>query len=174
MLHDFRHWTPQLGERVFVAPSADVIGRCEIGDDSSIWFQTVVRADVHFIKIGQRTSIQDGTVVHVTHHKREDMTDGQRTTIGDDVTVGHQATLHGCTIGNACLIGMGAVLLDGSVIGPESIVAAGSLVTQHKQFPPRSLIMGSPAKVVRPLTDDEVAELYASARRYVAYKNEYL
>jgi carbonic anhydrase/acetyltransferase-like protein (isoleucine patch superfamily) len=174
MLQPYRHWTPQLGQRVFVAATADVIGRCVIGDDCSIWFQTVVRGDVHFIEIGQRTNIQDGTVVHVTHHAREDMTDGYRTTIGNDVTVGHQATLHGCTIGDACLIGMGAILLDGSEIAAESIVAAGSLVTKHKRFPPRSLIVGAPAKAVRSLTDEEVADLYASALRYVAYKNDYL
>ena len=162
MIMDYKQWSPTVGDKVFIAPSADVIGRCEIGDD------------VHFIKIGARTSIQDGSMVHVTHHKREDMTDGNPTLIGDDVTVGHKVMLHGCTIEDACLIGMSATILDGAVIGKESIVGAGSLVTKNKKFPPRSLIMGSPAKVVRELTDEEVAELYASARRYVAFKNNYL
>lgn len=174
MIMGYKQWTPKIGEKVFIAPSADVIGRCEIGEDASVWFGTVVRADVHFIKIGARTSIQDGSMVHVTHHKREDMTDGHPTIIGDDVTVGHKVMLHGCTIEDACLIGMSATILDGAVIGKESIVGAGSLVTKNKTFPPRSLIMGSPAKVVRELTEEEVAELYASAKRYVAFKNDYL
>jgi len=111
-------------------------------------------------------------MVHVTHHKRDDMSDGHPTIIGDDVTVGHRVMLHGCTIEDACLIGMSATILDGAVIGKESIVGAGSLVTKNKKFPPRSLILGSPAKVVRELRDDEVEELYASAKRYVDFKNK--
>jgi carbonic anhydrase/acetyltransferase-like protein (isoleucine patch superfamily) len=174
MLYPYQHYQPTLGERVLVAPSADVIGRCTIGDDSSVWFQTVVRGDVHSIHIGHRTSVQDGTIIHVTHHKLPDASDGHPTVVGDDVTIGHRVVLHGCTIENACLIGMGAIILDGARIGTQSIVGAGALVTMGKQFPARSLILGSPAKAVRPLTDTEVAELYASAQRYVAYKNEYL
>ena len=169
----FKDWTPEIRKNTWIAPSADVIGRCKIGEDSSIWFQTTVRADVHFITIGSRTSIQDGSMIHVTHHKKTDMSDGNPTFIGDDVTVGHKVMLHGCTIENACLIGMSATILDGAVIGKESIVGAGSLVTKNKVFPPRSLIMGSPAKFVRELTDAEVKELYASAARYVKFKNEY-
>jgi carbonic anhydrase/acetyltransferase-like protein (isoleucine patch superfamily) len=174
MILPYLEYTPSIGERVFIAPSADVIGRLQIGADSSIWFQTAVRADVHYIKIGARTSIQDGSMVHVTHYKSEDMSDGHPTVIGDDVTVGHKVMLHGCTIEDGCLIGMSATILDGAVIGKESIVGAGALVTKNKKFPPRSLIMGSPAKVVRELTDEEVAELYASAKRYVGFKNNYL
>jgi carbonic anhydrase/acetyltransferase-like protein (isoleucine patch superfamily) len=151
-----------------------VIGRTEIGEDSSIWFGSVVRGDVHYIKIGNRTSIQDLSMVHVTHHKKDDMSDGNPTIIGDDVTIGHRVMLHGCTIENACLIGMSATILDGAIIGKESIVGAGSLVTKNKIFPPRSLIMGSPAKVIRELTEAEVTELYASAKRYVKFKNNYL
>ena len=113
-------------------------------------------------------------MIHVTHHKKADMSDGNPTYIGDDVTVGHRVMLHGCTIEDACLIGMSATILDGAIIGKESIVGAGSLVTKNKVFPPRSLIMGSPAKVVRELTEDEIKELYASAARYVKFKNEYL
>jgi len=173
MISNYQHYTPILGDKTWIAPSADVIGRVELGEDASIWFGTVVRGDVHFIKIGDRTSIQDLSMVHITHHKRDDMSDGHPTIIGNDVTVGHRVMLHGCTIEDACLIGMSATILDGAVIGKESIVGAGALVTKNKIFPPRSLIMGSPAKVVRELTDDEVAELYASAKRYVSFKENY-
>jgi len=173
MLLRFKEWTPKLGKNAWIAEGASVIGRTEIGEDSAIWFGCVVRGDVHYIKIGDRTNIQDLSMIHVTHHKKPDMSDGNPTIIGNDVTIGHRVMLHGCTIEDACLIGMSATILDGAVIGKESIVGAGSLVTKNKKFPPRSLIMGSPAKVVRELTDEEVAELYASAKRYVAFKNEY-
>ncbi len=173
MLLKFKEWTPKLGKNGWIADGASVIGRVTMGEDSAIWFGCVVRGDVHFITIGDRSNIQDLSMVHVTHHKKEDMSDGNPTHIGDDVTIGHRVMLHGCTIEDACLIGMSATILDGAVIGKESIVGAGSLVTKNKKFPPRSLIMGSPAKVVRELTDEEVEELYASARRYVSFKNEY-
>lgn len=173
MISNYLHYTPKMKERVWIAPSADVIGRVEIGEDASIWFGCVVRGDVHHIKIGDRSNIQDLSMVHVTHHKKADESDGHPTIIGNDVTVGHRVMLHGCTIEDACLIGMSATILDGALIGKESIVGAGALVTKNKVFPPRSLIMGSPAKVVRELTDEEVAELYASAKRYVAFKENY-
>ena len=173
MIMNFKDFSPEIGKNTWIAPSADVIGRCKIGEDSSVWFQVAIRADVHFITIGSRTSIQDGTMIHVTHHKKADTSDGHPTIIGDDVTVGHKVMLHGCTIEDACLIGMSATILDGAVIGKESIVGAGALVTKNKKFPPRSLIMGSPAKVVRELTDEEVEELYASASRYVEFKSHY-
>jgi len=173
MVYDFKQWSPQLGKESWVAPSADVVGNVTMGEACSIWFGCVVRGDVHYIKIGDRTNIQDLSMVHVTHYKKEDMSDGNPTIIGSDVTVGHRVMLHGCTIEDACLIGMSATILDGAVIGKESIVGAGSLVTKNKVFPPRSLIMGSPAKVVRELSDDEVKELYASAARYVDFAKEY-
>ena len=176
MIMKFKDYTPSIGKNTWIAPSADVIGDVEIGEDSSVWFGTVVRGDVHSIRIGSRTSIQDLSMVHITHHKgkvRGVKGDGSPTIIGDDVTIGHRVMLHGCTIEDACLIGMSATILDNAVIGKESIVGAGSLVTKNKKFPPRSLIMGSPAKVVRELTEDEVKELYASASRYVAFKNDY-
>jgi carbonic anhydrase/acetyltransferase-like protein (isoleucine patch superfamily) len=173
MIIDFQNYSPKIGKNCWIAGSADVIGRVELGIDSAVWFGCVVRGDVHYIKIGDRSNIQDLSMVHVTHHKLDDMSDGHPTIIGDDVTVGHRVMLHGCTIEDACLIGMSATILDGAVIGKESIVGAGSLVTKNKVFPPRSLIMGSPAKVVRELNDDEVAELYASAARYVKFKNQY-
>ncbi len=173
MIHNFKDFKPKLGEGTWVAPSADVIGDVTIGEDCSIWFGTVIRGDVHYITIGDRTSIQDLSMVHITHHKKADRSDGSPTIIGSDVTIGHRVMLHGCIIEDACLIGMSATILDNAVIGKESIVGAGSLVTKNKKFPPRSLIMGSPAKVVRELTDAEVEELYASAKRYVSFKNEY-
>jgi len=170
----FQKWTPTLGKNAWIADGASVIGRTTMGEDSAVWFGCVVRGDVHYITIGDRTNIQDLSMIHVTHHKNPDESDGNPTVIGNDVTVGHRVMLHGCTIEDACLIGMSATILDGAVIGKESIVGASSLVTKGKKFPPRSLIMGSPAKVVRQLSDEEVAELYASAKRYVAFKNEYL
>jgi carbonic anhydrase/acetyltransferase-like protein (isoleucine patch superfamily) len=174
MLLKFQNWTPKLGKNAWVAEGSSVIGRTVMGEDSAVWFGCVVRADVHHISIGDRSNIQDLSMVHVTHHKKDDMSDGNPTIIGNDVTVGHRVMLHGCTIEDACLIGMSATILDGAVIGKESIVGASSLVTKNKVFPPRSLIMGSPAKRIRELTDAEVAELYAGAARYVEFKNNYL
>lgn len=173
MIYPFKQWEPAMADKVWIAQSADVIGNVTLGEDAAVWFGCVVRGDVHRIKIGNRTNIQDLSMIHVTHYKKSDMSDGHPTIIGNDVTVGHRVMLHGCTIEDACLIGMSATILDGAVIGRESIVGAGSLVTKNKTFPPRSLIMGSPAKVVRPLSDQEVEELYASARRYVDFKEEY-
>jgi len=173
MLHTFKGINPNIGKYSWVAPSADVVGDVTCGEDCSIWFGCVVRGDVHYIKIGDRTNIQDLSMIHVTHYKNGDKSTGNPTIIGSDVTIGHRVMLHGCTIEDVCLIGMSATILDGAVIGKESIVGAGSLVTKNKNFPPRSLIMGTPAKVVRELSDDEVAELYASAKRYVAFKEEY-
>jgi len=173
MLHTFKGIEPQIGERSWIAPSADIVGDVKCGEDCSIWFGCVVRGDVHYISIGDRTNIQDLSMIHVTHYKNGDRSTGNPTIIGNDVTVGHRVMLHGCTIEDACLIGMSATILDGAVIGKESIVGAGALVTKDKVFPPRSLIIGSPAKVVRELSDEEVAELYASAKRYVAFKEDY-
>jgi len=174
MIYPYKNITPVLGKNCFIAQSADVIGEVTMGDECSIWFGCVVRADVHYIKIGNRVNIQDLSMIHVTHYKKPDKSDGNPTIIEDDVTIGHRVMLHGCTIKKACLIGMSATILDGTVIGEESIVGAGALVTKNKIFPPRSLIMGSPAKVVRELKDEEIEELYRSAKRYVEFKNEYL
>ena len=167
MIKPFRDLKPKIGERVFVAEDAVVIGDVEIGNDSSIWFKAILRGDVNYIRIGKCTSIQDGTVVHVTNRTHP-------TIVGDYVTVGHAVKLHGCTIKNNCLIGIGAIILDGAVINENSIVAAGSLVPPGKEFPPQSLIMGFPAKVVRELTEEEIANLKKHAERYVKYKDEYL
>ena len=173
MLLKFKKWFPKVKKSAWIAPSADLIGNVKIGKDSSIWFGVVVRGDVHKIRIGKRTSIQDLSMIHVTHYKKEDMSDGNPTLIGDDVTIGHKVMLHGCTIQNGCLIGMSATILDGAVIGEGSIVGAHSLVTSNKVFPPNSLIMGSPAKVVKTLNKEEVENLIAHASRYVKFKDEY-
>ncbi len=173
MIHKFKSHMPNIGKNTWVASSADVIGDVACGKDCSIWFGCVVRGDVHHIKIGDRTNIQDLSMIHVTHYKNNDKSTGNPTIIGDDVTVGHRVMLHGCSIKNACLIGMSATILDGAIIGEESIVGAGALVTKNKIFPPRSLIVGSPAKVIRELTNEEVEELYASAKRYVEFKKDY-
>ncbi len=174
MIFSYQNKHPKIGKSVFIARSADIIGDIEIGENSSVWFGCVIRGDVNSIKIGKNTSIQDLSMVHVTHYTKEDKSDGYSTYIGDNVTVGHRVMLHGCTIGNACLIGMSSTVLDGAIIGQESLVGAGSLVTQNKIFPPRSLIMGSPAKVIRELSDEEVESLYLSAKNYVKFKDTYL
>jgi carbonic anhydrase/acetyltransferase-like protein (isoleucine patch superfamily) len=157
---------PRIHETAFVAPSADVIGDVEIGDQSSLWFQVVARGDVHRIRIGERTNIQDHSMLHVTREKSP-------LTIGSDVTVGHRVTLHGCTVGNRVLIGMGAVILDDAEIGDNCIIGAGSLVTRGVKIPAGVLAMGSPAKVVRPLNETELAYLLKSAENYVKDSTQY-
>ena len=174
MIKDYLKYSPKIGERTWIAENAMVIGECQIGNDCGVWFGVTIRGDVNYIRIGDRSNIQDGSIIHVDHSKTEDKDDGYPTKIGDDVTVGHGVTLHGCKIGNACLIGMSATLLDGCDIGSESIVAAGSLVTKNKKFPPKSMIMGIPAKVIRQLNDDEILDIHESAKHYVSYKNDYL
>jgi carbonic anhydrase/acetyltransferase-like protein (isoleucine patch superfamily) len=158
---------PRVHPTAYIDDSAQVIGDVEIGDESSVWMAVVIRGDVHRIRIGQRSNVQDGTVVHV-------MKDAHATTIGNDVTIGHAAVIHGCTIEDRCLIGMGAILLNGALIGSGSMVAAGSLVVENMQVPPRSLVMGSPAKVRRSLTDAEVAEIQMYADSYVKYRLDYM
>jgi len=158
---------PALGNGVFVAPTATVIGDVVLGDESSLWFGTVVRGDCYPIRIGARTNIQDNAVVHVTGGKAS-------TTIGDDVTVGHLALVHGCTIGSRCLVGMGSIVLDGAVVGDECFVAAGALVPPRMRIPPRSMVMGSPAKIVRTLGDADLEQIRESAALYVGYARDYL
>ena len=174
MIHKFKKWIPKIKKSAWVASSADVIGNVKLGKDSSIWFGCVVRGDVNKIRIGKRTNIQDLSMIHVTHEEPEANMNGNATIIGDDVTVGHKVMLHGCTIENNCLIGMSATILDGAVIGEGSIVGANSLVTANKIFPPRSLIMGSPAKVIKTLDEENVKALKNHALLYVGYKNDYL
>jgi carbonic anhydrase/acetyltransferase-like protein (isoleucine patch superfamily) len=175
MILRYKNDFPKISSTAWIAPGADIIGDVEIGEDSSVWFGCVIRGDVHYIKIGKRTSIQDMSMIHVTHYEKEKkIGDGFPTIIGNDVTIAHRVMLHGCKIGNACLIGMSATILDGAEIGDESIVGAGALVTGGKKFPPRSLILGSPAKAVRELSDEEVANIYKNAQNYVGYKNDYI
>ena len=165
-----RSWAgkePRLADGAWVADGALVIGDVEIGAESSVWMNCVVRGDVHWIRIGRRTNIQDGTIVHV-------MRETHPTTIGHDVTIGHAAVVHGCTIQDRVLVGMGAILLNGVEIGSDSIVAAGALLPEGMKVPPRSLVMGSPGKVRRPLTDDEVKSIAWYADNYVRYRLDYL
>jgi len=164
---------PTLGARVLVHPTAVVIGKVTIGDDSSVWPTAVARGDVHSIVIGARTSIQDGSVLHVTHDGPY-APGGRPLIIGSDVTIGHRVTLHACTIGNACLIGMGAILLDNVVTEDFVMVGAGSLVPPGRELKKGGLYVGSPAKRVRDLTEKEIAFLTYSAAHYVKVKDEYL
>jgi carbonic anhydrase/acetyltransferase-like protein (isoleucine patch superfamily) len=165
--------SPTLGARVYVAPSAAVIGKVTIGDDSSIWPMAVARGDVHSIRIGARTSIQDGSVLHVTHDGPY-APGGRPLIIGNDVTVGHRAVLHACTIGNACLVGMGALILDDVETEDFVMIGAGALVTPGKRLETRGLYVGSPARRVRDLTQKEVEFLTYSAAHYVKVKDNYL
>lgn len=170
-LESFSHISPTLAERAWVHPQATVIGACTLHEDVSIWPQAVLRGDVNTIEIGARTNIQDGTVVHVTHEGAWGK--GVPVAIGADVTVGHRAVLHGCTIEDACLIGMGAIVLDNAHIETEVMVGAGSLVPPGKVLKSGMLYLGSPAKPVRPLTDEERAFLRYSAAHYVVLKDRY-
>jgi len=168
----FGSHVPTLGDRVYVDPQATVIGRVAIGDDSSIWPSAVVRGDVQTITIGMRTSVQDGSVLHVTHDS-EYHPGGGALTIGDDVTIGHNVTLHACTIGDRCLVGMGAIVLDGVVIENDVIIGAGSLVPPRKRLRSRTLWVGNPAKEVRELGEKDLAQLRYSAAHYVRVKDIY-
>jgi Carbonic anhydrases/acetyltransferases, isoleucine patch superfamily len=144
-----------------------VIGDVEIGEDSSVWFGSVVRGDVNYIRIGARTNIQDHTIIHVN-------TGTHPTILEDEITVGHRVTLHGCYVESGCLVGIGSIILDGARIGRQSLIAAGSLVTPNTQIPPRSLVMGAPARVKRELTDDELANISRNCQSYVELKQAYL
>lgn len=159
MIEPFKNIHPKIHETVFVAEHAVIIGNVEIGEDSSVWFGSIVRGDVNFIRIGARTNIQDMTVVHVSSNTHS-------TVLEDEITVGHRVVLHGCHVESGCLIGIGAILMDGVRVGRNSLVAAGSLLTPGTQIPPNSLVMGSPARVKRELTADELAYLDQSWRNY--------
>lgn len=166
MLLPFLSHKPELHEDVFVAPDAVIIGNVVIGEASSIWYQTVIRGDVHHIRIGSSTNIQDGSVVHVT-------TGTYSVSIGDRVTIGHRAVIHGCNIGNDVLIGIGAIVLDGVEVGDGSLVAAGSLLPPNKIYPPNSFIMGIPGAVKRQVTDAERKGIRSAADHYVEIAREH-
>ncbi|MDH2433481.1 gamma carbonic anhydrase family protein [Pokkaliibacter sp. MBI-7] len=172
-VRSFKNTAPVLGERVFVDPSAVVLGDVVLGDDSSVWPMTVIRGDMHRIRIGARTSVQDGAILHITHASSYNP-DGYPLTIGEDVTIGHQAVLHGCTIGNRVLVGMGAKVLDGAVVEDEVMIGAGALVPPGKRLESGFLYVGSPAKQARPLTDKERSFFTYSAGNYVRLKDEHL
>ncbi len=167
MIRGYQGKFPQIGPGAFIEDSAQIIGDVVIGSDSSVWFNTVVRGDVYYIRIGNSSNIQDSCVLHVTR-------DRNATILEDFVSVGHGAILHGCTIESHCLIGMGSIVMDKAVIGEESIVGAGALVTQGMKVPPRSLVLGSPAKVVRQLSAAEVEGIDRYAHNYLTYKENYL
>ena len=166
MIKPFQMKAPVIHETAFIADDAVVIGDVEIGAEASVWYGTIMRGDVNFIRIGARTNIQDACVLHVSRETHS-------TVLEEEITVGHRVTLHGCHVERGCLIGIGSIILDGARIGRNSLVAAGSLVTPGTEIPARSLVMGSPARVKRELTDGEVARLEESWRNYVTLSKIY-
>ena len=166
MIRPFGQVQPSVHTSAYVSEDAIIIADVEIGEDSSVWFGSIIRGDVNFIRIGARTNIQDGTIIHVSSKTHS-------TVLEDEITVGHRVTLHGCHVESGCLIGIGSILMDGVRVGANSLVGAGSLLTPGTQIPPRSLVLGSPAKVKRALTGDELAFLDKSWRNYVELKKKY-
>jgi carbonic anhydrase/acetyltransferase-like protein (isoleucine patch superfamily) len=173
-LRPYLEHVPVVGERVYVDPAASLIGDVVLGDDASLWPGVVVRGDVNFIRVGARTNIQDGTIVHVSHDGPHAKLGGFATVIGDDVTIGHKAIVHACRIEDAALIGMGAIVLDGAVVRKHGFVGAGALVAPGKVVGEGELWLGNPAKKVRMLSDAEIEALYYSAQHYVRLKDHYL
>lgn len=167
-LYSFGSHTPKIDPSAWIAPSADIIGQVYVGSEASIWYQTALRGDINEIHIGSQSNIQDQVTIHLSN--------ALPTIVGNRVTVGHKALLHACTIEDDCLIGMGAILMDGVKVGAQSIIGAGALLTGGTEIPPRSLVLGSPAKVVRPLSEEEVASLpnwaYAYTSKLEAYRTE--
>ena len=166
MIYDFGNKTPDIDESCFIASSVDIIGDVRIAEDSSVWFGSVLRGDMHYIHVGSRTNIQDNCTVHVT-------TDLHPTIIGNEVTIGHNVIVHGCEIKDRCLIGMGAIIMDGAVIGEGSLIAAGALISPGSIIPPNSLVVGLPGKVVRQTTELENAEIIERAQHYIDFSNKY-
>ncbi len=172
-IRPYQDTAPQLGERVFIDPSSVVLGDVVLGDDCSVWPMTTIRGDMHRIRIGDRCSIQDGSVLHITHAGPYNP-DGFPLIIGDDVTIGHKALLHGCTIQDRILIGMGAIVMDGAIIESEVILAAGSIVPPGKVLKSGFLYRGSPAKETRPLTEQEISFFTYTAANYVRLKDKHI
>lgn len=167
MIRIFQGITPVIPKSCFIEDTAVVIGDVVMGEQCSVWFHTVIRGDVHYIRIGHRTNIQDLSMLHVTH-------DTHPLIIGSDVTIGHHVVLHGCTLKDRVLIGMGAIVMDGALIGEDSVVGAGALVTERTIVPPKSLVLGSPAKVRRPVTEKELSWILESSANYVRYAGQYM
>jgi carbonic anhydrase/acetyltransferase-like protein (isoleucine patch superfamily) len=172
-IRTYQQFTPQLGERVFVDASAVVLGDVEIGSDSSVWPLVVIRGDMHSIRIGERSSVQDGSVLHITHAGPFNP-QGFPLNIGDEVTIGHNVTLHGCSLGNRILVGMGSIIMDGAVVQDEVVIGAGSLVPPGKVLESGYLYVGSPVKQARALTDKERSYFSYSAANYVRLKDQHL
>lgn len=173
VMKSFRGFTPKIGQRVWIDDSAVIIGDVTIGDDSSVWPLVSIRGDMHQIRIGARTSIQDNSSLHITHAS-EVNPEGYPLSIGNDVTIGHQVMLHGSSIGDQVLVGMSSTLLDGAVVEDKVVIAAGSLVPPGKRLESGYLYLGSPVKQVRSLTQDELAYFHYACQNYVKLKNEYL
>ncbi len=163
---NFQDYRPQIGPSNFIAPSADIIGQVYLGEESSVFFNCTLRGDINSIQLGKSTNIQDNSVIHVSTPLGVE--------IGDNVSVGHQCCIHACKVGNSVLVGMGSILLDGCQVGDNSLIAAGTLVPKDKSFPPGSLIMGSPAKLIRKLSDSEIEDIFKLSLKYVGVKNQYL
>ena len=167
MIRTFQGIRPTVPKSCFIEDTAVVIGNVVIGEQCSVWFHAVIRGDVHYIRIGDRTNIQDLCMLHVTH-------DTHPLIIGSDVTVGHHVVLHGCTIKDRVLVGMGAIIMDGAVVGEDSVVGAGALVTEHTLIPPKSIVLGSPAKVRRQVTEEELSWIRESSANYIRYAGQYM
>jgi carbonic anhydrase/acetyltransferase-like protein (isoleucine patch superfamily) len=167
MIKEFQNSLPQLGQKVYISENATVIGNVILGDEVNIWFGSVLRGDMHYIKIGNRSNVQDNAVVHVT-------TAVSPTNIGSGVTVGHGAIIHGCTIGDDCMIGMGAIIMDDAVIGSGSLVGAGALVPPNMKVPPKSLVVGMPGKVIREIKNEEHKMILDRPQEYIELAAIYL
>ncbi|MCC6140708.1 MAG: gamma carbonic anhydrase family protein [Nitrospira sp.] len=167
MIRTFKGIKPTIPDSCFIEDTAVVIGDVTMGEECSVWFNAVIRGDVHYIRIGSRTNVQDLCMLHVTH-------DTHPLIIGNGVTIGHSVVLHGCTIEDRVLVGMGAIVMDGAVIGADSVIGAGALVTEGTIVPPKSLILGSPAKVKRAVAEQELAWVKESAANYVKYARQYM
>lgn len=167
IIRSYQGKEPRFGRRVFVADNAALIGDVDLGDDASIWYGVVLRGDIHHIRIGARSNVQDNCVLHVE-------AGNEPAIVGEEVTIGHSAVVHGCTVERGALIGIGARILSGAVVREQALIGAGSVVTEGMQVPPRTLVLGVPGRVKRELTGDELARLDRSWRSYVAYKDQYL
>ena len=167
MIRTFQGITPTIPKSCFIEETGVVIGDVVMGEQCSVWFHAVIRGDVNYFRIGHRTNVQDLCMLHVTH-------DTAPLVIGDDVTIGHHVVLHGCTVKDRVLIGMGAIIMDGVVIGEDSVIGAGALITERTILPPKSLVLGSPARVTRPVTEEELAWIRESAQNYIRYAGQYL